>query len=42
MIEDAKDEYNNQYYKNWELFMGSIILMGVSIKLLKNYNAAIK
>jgi hypothetical protein len=42
MIEDAKDEYNIQYYKNWELFMGSIILMGVSIKLLKNYNAAIK
>jgi len=42
MIEDAKDEYNIQYYKNWELFIGSIILMGVSIKLLKNYNAAIK
>jgi hypothetical protein len=42
MIEDAKDEYNIQYYKNWELFMGSIILMGVSVKLLKNYNAAIK
>jgi len=42
MIEDAKDEYNNQYYKNWELFMGSIILTGLSIKLLKKYNAAIK
>lgn len=35
MIDDAKDEYNIQYYKNWELFMGIAILLGMSVKLLK-------
>jgi hypothetical protein len=34
MIDDAKDEYNIQYYKNWELFMGIVIFLGISIKLL--------
>jgi hypothetical protein len=34
MIDDAKDEYNMQYYANWELFIGIIVVMGVSIKIL--------
>lgn len=34
MIDDAKDEYNIQYYKNWELFIGILIFMGISIKML--------
>ena len=34
MIDDAKDEYNIQYYKNWELFIGILILTGVSVKML--------
>jgi hypothetical protein len=35
MIDDAKDEYNIQYYKNWEMFMGSVILLGICVKILK-------
>jgi hypothetical protein len=34
MIDDAKDEYNMQYYANWELFIGIIVVMGISVKLL--------
>jgi hypothetical protein len=34
MIDDAKEEYNIQYYKNWEMFFGIIILTTVSVKLL--------
>lgn len=34
MIDDAKDEYNIQYYKNWELFLGIVILLSISVKLL--------
>ena len=34
MINDAKDEYNIQYYKNWEMFIGIIIFMSVAVKLL--------
>ena len=34
MIDDAKDEYNRQYYKNWELFIGIIVFTGISIKML--------
>ena len=34
MIDDAKDEYNTQYYKNWELFIGILIILGISIKIL--------
>ena len=33
MIDDAKEEYNIQYYKNWELFIGIIIFTGISIKM---------
>ena len=34
MIDDAKDEYNIQYYKNWEMFIGIIIFMSAAVKLL--------
>jgi hypothetical protein len=34
MIDDAKDEYNTLYYKNWELFIGILIFLGISIKML--------
>ena len=34
MIDDAKDEYNIQYYKNWEMFIGILIFLGISIKIL--------
>jgi hypothetical protein len=34
MIDDAKDEYNMQYYANWELFIGIIVVMGISVKIL--------
>lgn len=34
MIDDVKEEYNLQYYKNWELFIGIIVFTGISIKLL--------
>jgi len=34
MIDDAKEEYNIQYYKNWELFIGIVIFMGISVKML--------
>jgi hypothetical protein len=34
MIDDAKDEYNIQYYANLEVFMGIVIFMGISVKLL--------
>jgi galactitol-specific phosphotransferase system IIB component len=33
MIDDAKEEYNLQYYKNWELFIGIIVFTGISIKM---------
>ena len=35
MIDDAKDEYNIQYYKNWELFIGIIVFTGISVKMFK-------
>jgi hypothetical protein len=35
MIHDAKEEYNIQYYKNWELFIGILVLTGISVKILK-------
>lgn len=41
MIEDAKDEYNIQYYYNWEIFIGIIVFMGISVKLLNKPATAI-
>lgn len=40
MIDDAKDEYNIQYYANWEMFIGIVIFTGISIKLLSKPVAA--
>lgn len=34
MIDDAKEEYNIQYYKNWEIFIGILIFTTISVKLL--------
>ena len=34
MIDDTKEEYNMQYYKNWEMFIGIIVFTGISIKML--------
>ena len=41
MIDDAKEEYNIQYYKNWELWFGIMILLSISAKLLSKPAAAI-
>ena len=34
MINDAKEEYNLQYYKNWELVIGIIVLTRLTLKYL--------
>jgi len=34
MIDDAKEEYNIQYYKNWELFVGIGILTKLMLQLV--------
>lgn len=39
MIDDAKEEYNIQYYKNWELVIGIIVLTRLSFKY---FNTPIK
>ena len=41
MIDDTKYEYNAQYYKNWELFIGIIFFTGISIKMLNKSTASI-
>jgi len=33
MIDDAKDEYNIQYYKNWELLILAFAFFSISMKL---------
>jgi hypothetical protein len=33
MIDDAKDEYNIQYYKNWELLILAFTFFSISMKL---------
>jgi methyl-accepting chemotaxis protein len=40
MISDAKEEYNRQYYKNWELFIGIVVFVGITIKMLKKSNSS--
>ena len=35
MISDYKTAYNNQYYNNIELFMGIILIIGVSSKIFR-------
>ena len=39
MIDDAKEEYNIQYYKNWQLFIGIIVLTRLTFKY---FNAPLK
>ena len=34
MIDDTKEEYNTQYYKNWELFVGIGILTKLMLQLI--------
>jgi hypothetical protein len=36
MIDDVKEEYNRQYYKNLELFIGIIVFTGITVKILNN------
>jgi hypothetical protein len=35
MIDDYKSVYNSQYYKNVELFIGVILLLGISAKIFR-------
>jgi hypothetical protein len=35
MIDDYKSSYNSQYYKNVELFIGVILLIGLSFKIFR-------
>jgi hypothetical protein len=35
MIDDYKTAYNTQYYKNVELFIGVILLLGISAKIFR-------
>jgi hypothetical protein len=36
IIDDVKEEYNRQYYKNLELFIGIIVFTGITVKILNN------
>jgi hypothetical protein len=39
MLDDSKDAYNIQYYKNWQMFIGVI---GVTILIFKIYKTPVK
>lgn len=39
MLDDSKDAYNIQYYKNWQMFIG---IIGVTVLILKIYKTPIK
>lgn len=36
LIDDSKEKYNNQYWKNWEIFAGIVIVSILLSKLFKN------
>ena len=36
LINDSKREYNDQYWKNWEIFIGILIVSGLLSSLFKN------
>ena len=38
LIDDSKDTYNTQYYYNWEMFIGILIVCGMFAKLFKSYS----
>ena len=29
LIEESKEEYNNQYYANWEMILGIFVVSGI-------------
>ena len=35
LIDNSKDTYNRQYYYNWEIFIGILIVSGLLVKLFK-------
>ena len=35
LIDDAKTEYNIQYYRTWEIFIGILIVSGLIVKIFK-------
>lgn len=35
LVEDSKRAYNIQYYKNWQMFIGVIIVSGLILKMYK-------
>jgi len=36
LIDDSKEEYNSQYYNNWNIFFGILLISGLLVKLGKN------
>ena len=35
LIDNSKDNYNMQYYNNWEIFFGILVVSGLLVKLFK-------
>ena len=35
LIDNSKYSYNTQYYNNWEIFVGILIVSGLLVKLFK-------
>ena len=35
LIDDAKTEYNMQYYRNWEMFFGILIVLNIILRIFK-------
>ena len=35
LIDDAKTEYNMQYYRNWEMFFGIVIVLELILRIFK-------
>jgi hypothetical protein len=42
LIDDSKDSYNTQYYYNWEIFIGILIISGILTKFFKSNGIPIK
>lgn len=38
LVDDAKTKYNIQYYNNWEMFIGILIISGLMVKIFKKPN----
>ena len=39
LIDDAKTEYNMQYYRNWEMFFGIVIVLELILRIFKKPSA---